>query len=151
MILKLGLVIDVALKVLHLNMHRHKTYKRPAWPCNVLAQKLQLLCRNICSFVCYFCYLMRYPAMLLFSCALSLILNMQIKIPIQYNIVNTCSFYVDIHTIYIFTFISFLRISPYGMALEMDTSVSFDFCWTPAFRKIDFFETHFVLNWLNNT
>ena len=110
MILKLGLVIDVALKVLHLNMHRHKTYKRPAWPCNVLAQKLQLLCRNICSFVCYFCYLTRYPAMLLFSCALSLMLNMQIKIPIQYNIVNTCSFYVDIHTIYIFIYISFLRI-----------------------------------------
>ena len=50
--------------------------------------------------------------MLLFSCALSLMLNMQIKIPIQYNIVNTCSFYVDIHTIYIFIYISFLRI-PY--------------------------------------
>ena len=65
-------------------MHYRKTLKRPTWPCNVLALKLQLLCRNICSFVCYFCYLTRYPALLLFSCALSLMLDMQIKIPIQY-------------------------------------------------------------------
>ena len=82
MLLKLEFVMDVALKVLHFNLHYHKTLKRPTWPCNVLALKLQLLCRNICSFVCYFCYLTRYPALLLFSCALSLMLDIQIKIPI---------------------------------------------------------------------
>ena len=74
--------MDVALKLLHFNLHYHKTLKRPTWPCNVLALKLQLLCRNMCSFVCYFCYLTRYPALLLFSCALSLMLDIQIKIPI---------------------------------------------------------------------
>ena len=150
MILKLGLVIDVALKVLHLNMHRHKTYKRPAWPCNVLAQKLQLLCRNICS-------LLLFLLSDEISCNATILLCIvpnaqhadQNTNPIQY-----CQYMLFLcwHSYYLHLYLHLiLTYSPFGMALEMDTSVSFDFCWTSAFRKINFFETHFVLNWLNNT